>query len=83
MWSLFQEAKTWGKTPSELFSLEGEYAIFCFNEAVAMIGNHIQNELEGITGKTASQTEGRRLQALRRLLGQAPQFRAPVATRKA
>lgn len=81
MWSVFQEAKTWGKTPSELFAIEDGYLAYCLNEAVAMLGNHIQGTLEKITGKTADQIEGRRRAALRRLLGQASMFRAPVATK--
>jgi hypothetical protein len=46
-----------------------------------MIGNHISYELDKIDGKNARQIEGRRQTALRRLLGKAPQFKAPIPTK--
>lgn len=74
---MFLEAKTWQKTPSELFNIDDRYVAYCLDEAVAMIGNWITHELESITGKNQRQTEARREQALKRLLGNHPRFKSP------
>lgn len=78
---VYLEAKTWNRRPSELFDIEDEYVAYCFDEAVALIGNFITGELEKIEGKNVKQIEGRRQAALARLLGQRPKFKEPIPTK--
>lgn len=75
------EARTWRKTPSEMFEVEDRYVAYCFDEAVAIIGNHISHELDKVDGKNSRQIESRRKAVLNRLLGFAPKYKSPIPTR--
>lgn len=80
MWNVYLESRTWRTKPSNLFGIADEYVAYCLDEAVAMVGNHITNELEKIQGKNGRQIEGRRQAALNRMLGKVPQFKTPIPT---
>jgi hypothetical protein len=83
VWSVFLEAKTWRRTPSELFSIDDPYVAYCLDEAVAMIGGWITGELEKVEGKTQKAVEVRREFVLKRLLtkGSGARFQTPTPTK--
>lgn len=83
VWSVFLEAKTWRRTPSELFSIEDPYVAYCLDEAVSMIGSWIMGELEKVEGKTPQAVQARRELVLKRLLtkGSGARFQTPTPTK--
>lgn len=84
MWQLFNQAKEWGKTPSELIGLDPDDTLttFCFDEAVLYFGNEVSSRVQE-AGKSkgkndnAKKQESRSRNKLRQCLGMEPKFRAP------
>jgi len=68
MWATFNHAKTWGVRPSTLMDMEQPYYAYCFDEAVAMFGNHVVHELEKVEGKTEKEVTRKRHNKLMQLL---------------
>ncbi len=81
VWTLYLESRTWRTTPSQMFEIDDRYVAYCFDEAVAIIGNHISYQLDKVEGKTQKQIEGRRNAVLNRMLGLSPKFKSPIPTK--
>lgn len=67
-WNLFQEAKGWGCTPSDLLQIEEPYTAYCLNQAVSHFGAYVTGELEKIEGKDSKAVARKRQQKLEQLL---------------
>jgi len=63
-WQLYNTAKTWSLPPSQLMGLEEEFDAFCLDEAIAALGNGIENRLLAITGKNADWARQRELMVI-------------------
>lgn len=68
MLNAFLQAKQWGKTPAEVFGITDEYTAYCFNEAIAIFGHWIEEELEKVPGKTDKERKGNRSLMLKSLM---------------
>jgi len=44
MWNVHVTAKTYGIRPSELLCIKDEWTAYCFDNAVSLIGNLIENK---------------------------------------
>jgi len=69
MWELYNQAKLWNTTPSQLLYIKEEYDAWCLNEATAYLGATITNELDKIEGKDSKSIERKRHNKLNQLLG--------------
>lgn len=69
MWELYQQSKLWHKLPSEIVRITDDYIGYCFDEAVALFGTMVTQELEKIKGKDEKSVEKRRNSKLNQLLG--------------
>lgn len=78
---MFNQAKTWSTRPSVLCGIQGDYAAYCFDEAVATWGNYVINELEKIEGKTDKEVSRKRHSRLLKLI-EAPDSQRFASLRK-
>lgn len=84
MWQLFNQAKEWGRPPSELAGLDLDDVLtcFCFDEAVFYFGHDVQQRVQKAgesKGKTdtSKKQEARSQNELRKCLGMERKFKAP------
>lgn len=74
-------AKSCQARPSEMFAIKGDFRRYCFDNAVTTFGMALEAELDGIEGKTASQTAIKRSRLLDVWMDRPLQYRSPsVAT---
>ncbi len=78
LWLTYLEAKTWNNRPSSLIAIEDEYTAYCFDQAVAVFGNVVSNELESVEGKTKKSVTQKRNRILDKYLGIKPKFMDPA-----
>lgn len=86
-WQLFNVAQTWGVRPSELGGVEDSYAAYCFDQAIAALGNGVRHRLDslGTTDKKSKQLEAKMRRELGIILGLPDQvqhrYRTPAVTK--
>lgn len=70
--------------PSDVVSVQDEYAAFCLDEAVMYFGSFVKQKLQEVKGKNEAEIEGKQKLILKKLLeaeGAEGRFATPVATR--
>ena len=75
---LFNQAKEWGKTPSELLFIQDPMLAWSINNSVYAFGSALQAELDSVTGKKPEQVAKKRKRVLDQWLGLPRRFRNPV-----
>lgn len=84
---MFSVAQTWRVRPSELAGVEDSYAAYCFDQALAALGNGIRHRLDslGNSDRKTKQLEAKMQRELAVILGLPEQvnktYRAPTITR--
>lgn len=81
MWHLYHLAKTWKSQPSQLLDVVDPFAAYCLDEAVAVFGNTVLNEMSEITHKKPKRQEELRQAHLNRRLGIPRKFADPAVPR--
>lgn len=81
VWQTFLQSKEWGKRPSEIVGVNGEYESYCFDQAVWHFGQGVQQRLEearnsGSKNESQAFKESRVQNTFRQLMGLAPKFRS-------
>lgn len=81
---MFNQAKEWGKRPSEILELDSDDPLtaYCLDEAVWYFGNEVENRVRSASkskGKsdTEKKQQARANNELRKCLGLGMKFRAP------
>lgn len=87
MWNIFQLAKTYTVRPSVLMDITTPYDAFCFDQAVAEVGNTITGELENIEAKSKGEHQAKVNKIFKQYFDQVPhektqQFRTITAPTK-
>lgn len=67
-WKLYQEAKTWGRRPSQLLGIDNDYHAYCLDEAVATWGSYVKSELDKVEGKNDKEINAKRQRKLLQLV---------------
>lgn len=78
MWSLYIQAKTWSTRPSHILGIMDSYVAYCIDEAVALFGNTIADELSEIEDKNPKKAAQKQERYLHQRLGIPLKFRDPA-----
>lgn len=79
-WLLYNQAKSWNKTPAELLSVEDAYLAYCVNNSIYAFGTALDAELESVTGKKKEEVARKRSRIVDKWLERPLKFRNPMAT---
>lgn len=82
---MFNVAEAWGVRPSELAQVQGSYEAYCFDQAIASLGQGISARLNalGQTDKKTKSLEAKMQRELAKIL-QLPEgnrYRSPTITK--
>lgn len=61
LWEAWTLSQKWGTRPSEMYGVREEIAAFCFDRAVTMFGQNVENEIHAATKDAKSDREANAL----------------------
>jgi hypothetical protein len=78
VWRLHLVAKEYNCRPSDLLYIKDPYAAYCLDTAVAEFGRTLENELQGVEGKTKKEITVKSQRILSKWLDLPMQYRDPM-----
>lgn len=79
LWQTYQTAKQFQVRPSELLGISDPWTAYCLDNAVALFGSTLENELDGVTGKNSKDVARKRERMLTKWLDLPQRYRSPMA----